>query len=239
MTIATTRTRNPDIAAIIRGGYRRAGLLNEDQELSEARARVGREELDDLLDYLQTEGVPARSQTFELITLVEGQRDYTLDASTLDVRDNGAYIAPGDDVNAANAETIVCPMTIQEWQVISAKDATGIPFKYFTDRSQDVLTVRLWMIPSAGEAGGSIRFIVERLSADAMNGNATVDKERFWIECLKSGLAWSFSRSNSLNPGRIAQHKADFRELLEKCRAKAAPTVPSGFRMGHRTPWSR
>lgn len=239
MTVALTRTRNPDIAAIIRGAYRRAGLLNEDQELSEARARVGREELDDLLEHLQTEGVPARSQTFELVQLVAGQRDYPLDASTLDVRDNGAYIAPGDDPERANAETIVAPMTIQEWQVISAKDADGIPFKYFTDRSTDTLTVRLWMVPGAGEAGGYIRFIVERLAADAMDGNATVDKERYWIECLKSGLAWAFARNGSLNPGRIAQHKADFREQLEKCRAKAAPTVASGFRMGHRTPWSR
>lgn len=239
MTISTTRTRNPTVAGIVRSAYRRAGLLNEAQELSEERARVGREELDDLIEYLATEGVAAKSQTTELVTLVSGTRDYTLSAVVLDVRDNGAYIAPGESLARANAETMVLPLTVQEFQNLGAKDATGTPFRYYVDRSGEDIVVTFWPTPGDTEAGGSVRFIIERLRADVMNGNATIDMERYWVECVKIGLAKRLAQSNSLNPSRINQLGMDFAEALAKCRSKASPQVPTSFRVGHRTPWSR
>ena len=238
MTVSTSRTYNPDISAILRMAFRRAGLLNEHQDLDEAKSKVGREELDSLIDFLQVDGLAARTRTFETITLVSGTRDYTLSASTLDVEGDGAFIAVGQTVDAASGETPVQAMTIQEWQGLSSKSATGRPFRYYLDRTSDLLVVKLWVTPSASENGASIRFVVNRLSADNMVGSNTVDKERFWrdyiVWAMAERLAFAYSIPGSLRMelGRKAE------AALGKCRGAAAPQTPTDFHLGHRTGWN-
>lgn len=239
MTISTSRTGNPDIAAILRMAFRRCGLLNEWQDLDEAKSKVGREELDALIDFLQVDGIASRARTFEVITLVSGTRDYTLSASTLDVEGDGAFIPAGETVDAASGETPIVPMTIQDWQGLSAKDATGRPFRYYLDRTQDLLVVKFWVTPGESEDGASVRFVVHRLSADNTVGSNTVDKERYWRDYLvwalaeRLAFAYSIPGSLRLELGRKAM------DALAKCRGAAAPQNPTDFILGHPTPWSR
>lgn len=238
MTIASTRTFNPDIAAILRMSFRRCGLLNEHQDLDEAKSKVGREELDALVDYLEVEGIASRNRTFENITLVSGTRDYTLSASTLDVEGDGAFIAAGEDPDAATGETPVQSMTIQEWQGLSTKDAQGRSFRYYLDRTSDLLVVRLWPTPSATETAAQVRFVIHRLRADNIVGSSTVDMERYWrdylVWAMAERLAFAYSVPGSLRMelGRKAE------AAIGKCRGAAAPQTPTDFRLGHRTGWS-
>lgn len=238
MTVSTSRTYNPDISSILRMAFRRCGLLNEHQDLDEAKAKVGREELGTLIDSLQIDGVAARTRTFEVITLTSGTRDYTLGASTLDVEGDGAFIAAGETVDAASGETPIQAMTIQEWQGLPAKDATGRPFRYYLDRTSDLLVVKFWVTPGAAEDGASVRFVVQRLSADSLVGSDTVDKERYWRDYivwrLAEVLAFNYSIPGSLRMelGRKAQ------SALALCRSAAAPQTPTDFHLGHRTGWS-
>jgi hypothetical protein len=238
MTVSTTRTYNADIAAVLRMAFRRCGLLNEHQDLDEAKSKVGREELDALIDFLEVEGIAARQRTFETITLVSGTRDYTLSATTLDVEGDGAFIAVGQDVDAAAGETVVQPMTIQDWQTLPAKNATGRPFRYYPDRTSDQIVVKLWATPGDTEDGASVRFVVHRLSADNLNGSNTVDKERYWRDYLVWALAERFAFAYSI-PGSLRMELGRKAEAaLGKCRGAAAPTNPTDFRLGHRTGWS-
>lgn len=238
MTVSTSRTYNPDISSILRMAFRRCGLLNEHQDLDEAKSKVGREELDALIDFLQVDGLAARARTFEVITLVSGTRDYTMSASTLDVEGDGAFIAAGETVDSASGETPIQAMTIQEWQGLSSKDATGRPFRYYLDRTSDLLVVKFWVTPGATEDGASVRFVVERLSADNLVGSNTVDKERYWrdylVWAMAERLAFVYSIPGSLRMelGRKAE------QALGKCRGAAAPQTPTDFYLGHRTGWS-
>lgn len=238
MTISTVRTNNPDIAAVLRMAYRRCGLLNEHQDLDEAKSKVGREELDALIDYLQIEGIASRARATELTTLAAGVRDYTLNAATLDVEGDGSFIAAGQDVERAAGETPIQPLTIQEWQSLTAKEATGRPFRYYLDRTADLLVVKLWPIPSASENGASIRWVTHRLSADNNVGSNTIDKERFWRDYLVWAMAERLAFAYSI-PGSIRMELGRKAEVaLGKCRAAAAPQNPTDFYLGHRTPWT-
>lgn len=239
MTISTDRTYNPDIGAVLRMAFRRAGILNEYQTLSPAQATTGREDLESLVEHLQVEGVAARVRTFELVTLVSGTRDYTLTASTLDVEGDGAFIPAGETVDAAAGETPIQPMTIQEWQSLSTKDAQSRPFRYYLDRTADLLVVKFWPTPSDAETGASVRFVVNRLRANNLDANATMDLERYWREYIIWALAERIAFSRSRNMGRVAYCAQRAEQVLKRCRSAAAPQVATGFRLGHRTAWSR
>lgn len=240
MTISTSRTNSPNIATLLRDAFMGCGVLNEYQELTAAQATRGRAILEKLVDHLQVEGVAARTRPFETLTLVGGQRDYTLDESTLDVEGDGAFIdASETDINAASGETPVIALTTQEWQGLSSKDAQGRPMRYWVDRTADTLSVSFWPTPSLVEDSAHVRFVVHRLRADNLNGSATVDFERYWLEyihwCLMERIAFGYS----LNMGRVSYAASRAAEILQKCRSAAAPTVATGFSVGHSTPWSR
>ncbi len=238
MTVSTSRTYNPDISAILRMAFRRCGLLNEHQDLDEAKSKDGRLELEALVDFLQVEGMAARVRTFEVITLVSGTRDYTLSASTMDVEGDGSFIPVGETVDSASGETPIQAMTIQDWQGLSSKDASGRPFRYYLDRTSDLLVVKFWVTPGASEDGASVRFVVNRLRADNLVGSNTVDFERYWrdyiVWAMAERLAFNYSIPGSLRMelGRKAE------QALGKCRGAAAPQTPTDFRLGHRTGWS-
>lgn len=239
MTVSTTRTNNPDIAALLRDAFMGCGVVNEYQDLSPAQATRGRSILDKLIDHLQVEGIAARTRPFETLTLVSGTRDYLLATSTLDVEGDGAFIDVGQDVDAASGETPVIAMTTQEWQGLSSKDATGRPMRYWVDRTTDTLSVSFWPTPAVAETGASVRFVVHRLRADNMNGAATVDLERYWHEYIQWALMERIALAYSLNMNRVGYFAQRAEQILAKCRSAAAPTVATGFMVGHSTPWSR
>lgn len=237
MTVSASRIYNFNIAATLRMAFRRAGLLNEHQDLDEAKSKVGREELDVLVGFLQVDGIAARTRTFEVITLTSGTRDYTLDASTLDVEGDGAFIAAGETVDAASGETPIQAMTIQEWQGLSAKDATGRPMRYYLDRTSDILVVKFWTTPGTAEDGASVRFVVNRLAAGNLNGSNTIDKEPYWREYLVWAMAERLAFVYSI-PGSLRMELGRKAEAtLGKCRGAAAPQTPTDFTLGHRTGW--
>ncbi len=238
MTTSASRTYNPDISAVLRMAYRRCGLLNEWQDLDEAKSKVGREELDALIDFLQINGIASRTRTFEVVTLVSGTRDYSLSASTLDTEGDGAFIPAGQTVDAAAGETPLLPMTIQEWQGLTSKDSSSRPFRYYLDRTSDTLVVKLWPTPSDAEDGASVRFVVHRLSADNTVGSNTVDKERYWRDYIIWALAERLAFANSI-PGSLRLELGRKAEAaLGLCRGAAAPQNPTDFVLGHSTPWS-
>lgn len=240
MTVSTSRTNNPDITTIIRDAFMGCGILNEHQELSPAQATRGRAILEKLVDHLQVEGVAARTRPFETLALASGTRDYDLSTSTLDVEGDGAFIdASVADIEAASGETPVIAMTTQEWQGLTSKDATGRPMRYWVDRTGDTLSVSFWPTPADAEDGAHVRFVVHRLRADNLNGASTVDFERYWLEYIHWALMERFALAYSLNMSRVDYAANRAREILQKCRSAAAPTVATGFMVGHRTPWSR
>ncbi len=238
MTISTSRTYNPDIAAIGRMAFRRCGLLNEWQELDEAKSKVFREELDALVDALQVDGIASRSRTFEVVTLASGTRDYTLNAATLDVEGDGAFIAAGETVDSASGETPILPMTIQQWKGLTSKDTTGRPFRSYLESTADLLVVKLWPTPSSSEAAASVRFVTHRLRADNLVGSNTMDLERYWRDAIVWLMAERLAFAYSI-PGSLRMELGRKGQLaLEKCRGAAAPQNPTDFILGHSTPWS-
>src|SRR5688572_31589440 len=96
------------------------------------------------------------------------------------------YIPEGETLDRASGETPIERIAAERWQILSAKNATGRPRMVFADRGGTVVTAKFWPIP---DEAGTVRLQVHELSADTLEGNKTVDAERYWAKYLLFELA--------------------------------------------------
>lgn len=232
MTIGTTATYNPSIGTLFLLAHELCGVVNEHQSLTEAQIARCRRMMDLLVRYLQAEGVAARTREFVYVTLVSGTATYTLGETVLDVEGNSAFIPAGQPLTAAAGETVIQPMTMQAYQELSAKNATGRPFQSWTNRNADQIRLTFWPTPGVAENGASVRVVAHRLRADNTDTNATPDSEGYWNQYVTFMLGSYLARSYSLHEiaGSLAMQATP---MLEKIRAAAAPQDATDFMLGH------
>lgn len=240
MTISGTYTHELDVSRIILRAYQIAGLMGIDQGTSgpswSPKFAFGRDMLQQILDTLGTEGVFARAVSLDLITMVEDQYIYDMPARVFDVVEDGAYIQPGQDVDAAMGETVVKQMDREAWQRLSSKGAQGPPTQFWVNREADPTQVYVW--PTPNESGGSIRFQSHRLLADVSPGTVTVDLARFWTQYLEFRLAYLLSVAHSQDEGRCLLLASEADKLLARCKGAANQNTSTYFYVDHRTGWN-
>lgn len=239
MTVATTFSRELDVTTLIKRAYQLAGLMPPEAGATgptwAPRASLAKDLLQTILDELQTEGVFARSASRIDLTLTAGTTEYFLPDNVWDVEGNGAYIAAGEDVDAASSETPVLQRDQETWQMMSAKSAEGTPILFWVDRTTSPVKVVLWPIP---DEAGTIRFISTRLLADVTQGNSTLDLERFWAQYLLWQLAHQLAISaNKLEHGAYLAGLAA--QKMQRAKAAANTHVASQIQLDHYTAWTR
>jgi hypothetical protein len=234
MTVSTSTTYEFNLSSIALLAYRKAGLVSVYQTLTAQQAGHALDELDLLVRSTHTMGLFAKVMRLENVTLVSGQRTYTLAADVLDVDGDGALITPGQPLDAAAGETPVKPISRERWQGLSNHGATGRPVEYFTDRTSNAILLYLWPTPDAGNAG-TIRFQTHRLRANMRDGNATADFEPYWEEYFVTALAARLAMSHSMSLGRVKMLRDEAEGLLEKCRAQSQQRGSQQFTLAHRS----
>lgn len=194
MTIATTRTNELTLGAIVKIANVQAGLAPIEQSINAVRTAHALTLLDTILKGVQDEGIYARSVAFQTITLVAGQYVYTMASDVLDVVGIGMWISADQASNpTAASELPVKDVPRDTWQTQSSKTSQGRPLQYYCHRAEAIPQVWLWPTPSSVEGGSLVRFQVHRLKADATDGNATADAERYWQQFLIYELAHQLS----------------------------------------------
>jgi len=239
MTEAATALSNPTVANIVTMAYRRAGLLSVYQTPDTQQAAAGRLLLDDVVKETSAEGVFAKAVRMTEVTLVEGSTDYTMDGDVLDVIGTGMYIdASQTDIEHATSETPITPMDREEWQRLSAKAATGRPYKYWADRSFEPIVLRIWPIPDAGNLG-TMRIQTHRLPADVTASGVTAPFERYWTQYLVWELAHHIAVDNTLSSERCTYLATMAQAKYKKAKGYSRQQKPSRAMLNHPTSWSR
>lgn len=239
MTISSSSTHEFTIDTIVKRAYGIAGLLEASQNPKPADSLLGREFLDTILQDLETEGLFARRVRFEEVTLEEGVYVYELDAATIDVVGTGMYIAPGQTLDRASGELPVKVIARENWQLLSAKDATGTPRMVFPDRGGTSVMATFWPIPSSTEDGGTVRLPVHRLSADTLEGAKTPDAERYWTGYFMWELGHYLAISKGKGVGTASYLHSIAMKKLERCKAKSNEGVSNQMVVNHPTGWQR
>lgn len=233
MTTSTTSAFVFNIGEMARMAHVDAGLLHVSQSLTPGQRSDAIDKLTRMSMGTQAKGVFARVADFKTVTLAAGSSLYAMTADVLDVYGPGMYLAAG-----STAEIQVEDISRERWHEIADKTTSGPPNMYFPVRTADLLSVQVWQVPGAAEAGGTIRFQGHRFRADSRDANATADFERFWTDWIVAELAYRLAMSNTLSPERCRMLRADAGEKLRECKGMSNERVGNQFSVGHKSGWA-
>lgn len=241
MTVSSDRGNQVTVDQLILRAYKRAGQINIGQGTASPqwleKAQFGREELDTILDELQTEGVYARSVVFYNLSLTEDTYIYSMPATALDVVGDGMYIPESEtDLTKAQGETVVKQTDRETWHRNSAKNAKSRPNLFWTDRQTTPISVRLWPIP---DEAGTIRFQIHQKLADTLEGDATLELLPYWDQYLIYALATVIAETSSLPAPTCSYLNKRAEQKKQRARAFANQRPGNVTHLTHYTPWSR
>lgn len=118
-------------------------------------------------------------------TLVASTGSYTTDNKALKILECVFRDSDGND-------TVLIPLTRQEYWNLNDKDQTGQPTQYFFDpNSQANSTIYLWPVPDSNNAGSgeTIEIVYQQLLEDITATTNNIDVPVEWLETIKYGLA--------------------------------------------------
>lgn len=236
MTVSSTQGADLTCEQVAFRAHQLAGLVSANQSMADAGWPPKRDMaltfLDTIVDELATEGVFARFVTFYELTLVVGTYKYTLPETVVALVGDGAYIAPGEALSAATAETPVTPISREEWQAIGSKSTTSTPAHYYAHEGTTgyAIEVRLWPIP---DAAGTIRFQTQRIAADTTESSSTIDLPPFWMQYVLWELAHHLATAAGLSEARCSMLEARAHEKRDKARGHANQAQPGQVEVEH------
>lgn len=236
MTANAATTYEFSIGQLVTNAYKLAGLINVAQGLDEQKASYGRLELEGMLKHLEAQGLQVKVLDFVKVQLTAGTDRYTLNDTVLDVVGDGMYL-PEDqlaDTEHASGETQIRLISMDRWQKLTTKAATGRPVMMYPHRAGAQVEIRLWPIP---QEDGMVRLQCQMLYPNATNGNNTPGLERPWYQCLKYGLAHELALANSKSLERVGYLRNQYEGLLKECKGFSNQRASVQFRLEHASRW--
>jgi hypothetical protein len=242
MAISVTPSVASTIDELILDSYKKAGLLPVEYGIGadvqwNAKAAHGRRTLNRLLASYSTERFFECFVNLDVVTLVAGTNQYTLDADILNVIDDGSYIPASNllEVEKTSGETPVKPMSAYLWNQLSAKRSRATPVHYFIERNQSQIIMRLWPVPSEA---GRIRFRTHRIPGSSSTGADNPDFKRHWELWALYALAYEFMTDGSMPLDERQLMRADRDMAFEKLKSYDTNNIGPDVLMVHSTPWS-
>lgn len=237
MTVSTTSPTTFTIQKIVRLAYRRALLISDYQQPTTEQYSHAGDLLETISLHSQTRGLLARDVGFAEITLGANTYIYSMAGNVLDVVSTAMFI-PSGVTDPANGELNVTPANRQEWQQLSAKAAQGVPTIYYTDRTADVLQVRIWPVPTSTEAGGRIRFQAHKFRSTMLDNTKTPDFEQYWTRWLIAQLATDLAIDNAAPMERIQMLQGIAQAAFQDCLSYSAERPPPMMILSHNSGWN-
>lgn len=230
------------IDEVILDAYKKSGLLPVEYAIGAdtqwaPRAAHGRRTLNRLLAAYSTERFFECFVNLDVIDLVAGTHQYTLDADILNLIDDGSYIPASNDPEEeeTTGETPVKPMSAYRWNQLSSKSSVGTPVHYFIERNQSAIILRLWPVPSEA---GKVRFRTHRIPGSSSTGSDNPDFKRHWELWAVYALAYEFM-GDSIMPMEERKMMRDDRDIaFEKLKSYDTNNTGPDVVFVHSTPWS-
>lgn len=243
MTVNPSASAFPVIDDLILSGFKKAGMIPIEADIGfdgswAGKAAYGRKILNRIVENLANDGFLPQFVAIEIIQLTAGVSQYLLDPDILNIVDTASNIPASNGAETVQtvSETPVAPMSRYQWNLLSTKNSTGTPTRYFLDRNGPVqLTMYLWPIPVENS---SLRVMAHRIPADNSVGSDTVDLKRHWNGYLVASLAYEIATDAKLPLDERALLKQDREDLLQKIKCYETENEPPDVRFDHPTGWS-
>jgi len=175
----TVSTTSIDVADIITTAFRRCRVRPEQitaDMLSSAKVAL----------HLGLSSMPHRgfqlwTREEESLTLAEDDGSYTLETGTIDVT-HANFVLSGKEypLSRLNADQFI---------TIPNKATSGRPTSFWIDFQRDIPVLRLWPVPDATNAAGTITYWRKRYIMDVGTYTATLDIPQGWHDAIIADLA--------------------------------------------------
>ena len=194
---------------IIKFAMEDAGLLQDGDEPTEEQQAKYLQRLNDVINFMQTQGLKLWLLVDTTVTLVAGQGTYAL-SPTGDV----AMVKPLRVLQAyyRDADAIRRPLVALSWEEylrLSQPTATGAINSYFVNKKQSAIDVSFWQVPDTEAATGTAHLLVETQVTNLVTLSDTMSFPQEWFMALRWGLAAEICTGQ---PGAV----------IERCEGKAA-----------------
>ena len=212
----TTFEKGFSIADIVEEAYERIGI----QGVSGYQLKGARRSLNIMFQEWANRGLHYWEVANNSLTLVQGQSVYTMYRSTSDGTSSATSVYGVDDIleasyrNASNVDYPLTKVNRSTYQSYSNKTAQGTPTNYFVQRFIDKITVTLYLVPGASEAGNTINYYYVKRIQDAGDYTNDVDVPYRFVPCMLAGLAYYLSIKFS--PERIQALKLLYEDELAR-----------------------
>ena len=210
---------------IIVFAYSDAGIVQEgDTPNSEQMAR-GMERLNDVINFLQTQGLKLWTMLDQSVNLVESQQVYTLfpggDVNiTKPLRILQGYVLTTDDVKRP-----IYPLSWDEWIRLSQTTQEGAISQFFVNKLYDRLTVSFWLVPDATEATNTGHLLIEQQITNFSGLTETMMFPQEWFLTLRWNLAEDLATGQPDSIVQRCEQRAErYRVMLENWDVEDAST---------------
>lgn len=245
MAINVNPSTRPLIDEVVLAAYKKAGILPIDFGIGAdvqwaAKAAHGRQTLTRLINFYSTHRFFEYFVNLDVLDLVAGTHQYTLDSDILNIVDDGSYIPASNDPEEeeTTGETPVKPMSAFRWNQLSSKSSTGTPVHYYLERNNQndgPLQLRLWPVPNEA---GKIRFRTHRIPGSHDEGSDNPDFNRHWELWAVYALAYELSTDTSMDRQSRVDLRADRDAAFEVIKAYDSNNTPPDLVYSHSTPWT-
>jgi len=201
---------------IITEAYERIGMF----DYSGNNIKTARRSLNIMFQEWANRGLHYWEVRNNSITLVDGQKEYTMFRSTSDGTSDATAVYGVDDIlemSYRNSSSVDFPLTKinrSEYQALSNKTDEGTPTQYFVQRFIDKVTVTLYLTPGSTEAGNTINYYYVKRIEDAGAYTNNADVPYRFVPCMVSGL--SYYLSQKFAPQRTQELKLLYEDELQR-----------------------
>lgn len=175
----TISTTSIDVADLITTAFRRCRVRPE--QITADMLAAAKLALHVGLSAMPHKGFQLWTLDEETLALAQGVGEYTLSSGTIDV--SKANFSDG------STESTLSRLSSDQYIGLPNKATAGRPNSFWVDYQRDAPVMRVWPVPDAASASGSIKYWRKRYIMDVGDYTATLDIPQGWNDAIIADLA--------------------------------------------------
>ena len=203
-----------------------AGLLQDGDDPTPEQYAKYTNRLNDVINFMETQGLKLWTQTDLSITLTAGVSNYTLGLAGTVVMTKPLRALQGYYLDSTGTDRRpIYPLSWDEWMRLSQITQTGQISQYFIDKQRALLSVYFWLVPDATAATGTAHLLIQQQVTNFTGVTDTMDFPPEWFMALRWGLAADICTGQPQSVISRCEGKAEiFRRNLEDWDVEDAST---------------
>jgi hypothetical protein len=209
---------------LIEYAMRDAGLLAKGQRPKSSDYAEYMNRLNDLINTWQVQGIKLFLLQDISVTPVAGTQTYTMSPTGNVVMTKPLRVVDAYYLDSGDAQRPLIPLSLTEWNRLSNLQSSGSTNQYYVNAQATSLIIKVYPIPDATTATGTLHFIVQNQVPNFVSITDTSAFPVEWAMALRWGLADEICTGQpQAIMSRCAQKANTYKSILEDWDQEETP----------------